>query len=182
MGASFLLILAILALVAWLGNQSMTLSEKVREARTRTRAVRDQVERLEAAIERIHKESTEVDKEIAAIGDELVSLRQAHEESQRRLTIAAAKIRRRLLILSDRRVPGDHEWVVTVTNLRIGEIDGTNSLADEWTRGRDYLVWAETDKDASERALRRFSARPGFVIKSVEPVKEDLYRTAMAAG
>lgn len=184
MAANVLLILAIVALGAVLANQGMALSMAVKEAHARTKAVREQSERLQQAIENFKKECDHIEKEMAETGAGMGALRQSHDEARVRLTDAAGRTRRRLMILSDRRGPHDLEWIVTVTNTRIGEVDSSNPLAAEWAKGRLYLVWAESDRDAGERAARRFSARPGYAVKSVEQVTENLYpaRPAILTG
>lgn len=175
MSVNFLLILAILALLSWGANHFMALASGIREVQARVRSARDQIERYEHAIERLRHEADSLEKDILKEGEALVELRQSHQEAQQQLSVAAAKRRRRLLIISDRRTSSDHEWLVVITNPRFAEIDASNPLAEEWTKGREYLVWAENEKEAAERTLRRFSARPGYSVKSVDPVHEDFY-------
>jgi septal ring factor EnvC (AmiA/AmiB activator) len=175
MTINFLIILVIIALGAWLGNVLLSLEAIVGQSRTRVKAARESASRLESTLKRLQREEEGVNKETDELLTEMIGLRKKQAEVQVRLSEEQGKRRPRLLILSDRRNPGDKEWLVTVTNTQIREVDGSHPLAAEWARGREYLVWAETDRDASERALRRFSARPGYSVRGVTAVKEDLY-------
>ena len=177
---NFIIVLAIVAIGAWLGNVLMTVEQRVSQARRRVRGVRNTLDKLDATIHRLHREEEGLHAEIEELVREMVELRRKQEEVQQRLTEAQAKRRAQILILTDRRNPGDREWLVTVVNQQIGEIDAAHPLAVEWARGRTYLVWAESDREAAERANRRFSARPGYQVRSVTAVKEDLYRTNSA--
>lgn len=180
MMVNFLIILGIIAIGAWLGNVLLVVENKVAQSRSRVRAARDSIGKLESTIARLQREEENLTKEIETILAETVDARKKQSEIQRRLSEAQAKRRPQLLILTDRRNPSDKEWLVTVVNTQIGEIDAMHPLAVEWAKGREYLVWAETEREASERAVRRFSARPGYQIRSVAPVKENLYASAAA--
>lgn len=172
---NFIIVLAIVAIGAWLGNILMSVEQRVSQARQRVRGVRNTLDKLDATIHRLHREEENLHAEMEELTREMVELRKKQGEAQQRLTEAQSKRRPQILILTDRRNPGDKEWLVTVVNQQIGEIDAAHPLAVEWARGRQYLVWAESDREASERANRRFSARPGYQVKSVAPVKDDLY-------
>jgi len=172
---NFIIVLAIVAIGAWLGNILMSVEQRVSQARQRVRGVRNTLDKLDATIHRLHREEENLHAEIEELTREMVELRKKQVEVQQRLTEAQSKRRPQILILTDRRNPGDKEWLVTVVNQQIGEIDAAHPLAVEWARGRQYLVWAESDREAGERANRRFSARPGYQVKSVAAVKDDLY-------
>ncbi|AWK87032.1 hypothetical protein [Azospirillum thermophilum] len=175
---NFLILLGIIAIGAWLGNVLLAVEARVSQSRGRVRSARDAIDKLDGTIRRLHRDEDRLNGEIEELMQDIVALRQKQADAQRRLGEAQAKRRPQLLILSDRRNPSDKEWLVTVINPQIGEIDAAHPLALDWTRGRDYLVWAESERDAAERTARRFSARPGYQIKSVAPVKEDLYGPA----
>jgi len=177
---NFVIFLGIVAIGAWLGNVLMVMENQIGQSRSRVRAVKDSVGKLESALRRLQREEEALTKEIETTLAEIVEARKKQTEIQRRLVEAQGKRRPQLLILSDRRNPSDKEWIVTVTNSQIGEIDAMHPLALEWTRGRDYLVWAETEREASERAARRFASRPGYQVKSVATVKDNLYASASA--
>ena len=177
---NFIIVLAIVAIGAWLGNVLMTVEQRVSQARQRVRGVRNRLDKLDATIHRLHREEENLHAEIEELTRDIVELRKKQVEVQQRLTEAQQKRRPQILVLTDRRNPGDKEWLVTVVNQQIGEIDATHPLAVEWARGRNYLVWAESDREAAERANRRFSARPGYQVRSVAPVKEDLYGPSAA--
>ncbi|BAI72128.1 hypothetical protein AZL_014900 [Azospirillum sp. B510] len=177
---NFIIVLAIVAIGAWLCNVLMTVEQRVSLTRQRVRGVRNSQDKLDNTIHRLHREEEGLHAEIEALTNEIVELRKKQVEVQQRLTAAQSKRRPQILILTDRRNPGDKEWLVTVVNQQIGEIDAAHPLAVEWARGRDYLVWAESEREAAERASRRFSARPGYQVKSVAAVKEDLYSASSA--
>ena len=172
---NFIIVLAIVAIGAWLGNILMSVEQRVSQARQRVRGVRNNLDKLDATIHRLHREEENLHAEIEELTRDMVELRKKQVEVQQRLTEAQSKRRPQILILTDRRNPGDKEWLGTVENQQIGEIDAAHPLAVDWARGREYLVWAESDREAAERASRRFSARPGYQVRSVVPVKEDLY-------
>ncbi|PWC32385.1 hypothetical protein [Azospirillum sp. TSO35-2] len=181
MMVNFIIVLAIIAIGAWLGNVLLSVEQRVSQARQRVRGVRGTLDKLDATIHRLHREEETLHGEMDELAREIVELRRKQSEVQQRLTEAQAKRRPQILILTDRRNPGDKEWLVTVVNQQIGEIDATHPLAVDWARGREYLVWAESDREAAERANRRFSARPGYQVRSVTPVKDDLYNAAPAS-
>lgn len=178
---NFLIIVVIIALAAWLGNVLISVENILGQARARVRGARDTVGRLEITVQRFQNEEETLLKEIQKTGDEIAELRRRQSETQQKLIEAQARRRPRLLILSDRRNAGDKEWLVTVANTHIRDIDANHPLAQEWLQGRDYLVWAESDREAAERAMRRFGARPGYSIKKVGPVREDLFQTSRPA-
>jgi len=172
---NFIIILAIIAIGAWLGNVLLSVEARVSQTRNRVRGTRDKLDKLDGNIRRLHREEEKLHAEIEELMRETVELRKNQADVQRRLSEAQSRSRPQILILTDRRNPGDKEWLVTVVNQQIGEIDAAHPLAVEWARGRTYLVWADSDREAAERANRRFSARPGYQVKSVAAAKDDLY-------
>lgn len=181
MTLNFLIILVIVALAAWLGNMLLSVEATLGQSRARVRAARESVSKLETTIKRLQKDEESAGKSTDEALSEMVALRKKQAEVQQKLADEQGRRRPHLLILSDRRAPNDKEWMVTVCNTQIGEVEASHPLAKEWARGREYLVWAETDRDAAERALRRFSARPGYSVRSVSPVKENIYAGAKAS-
>lgn len=175
---NFIIVLAIIAIGAWLSNILLVVESRVSQTRNRVRGARGTVDKLDHAIKRLHRDEEKLHEEIETLTRETVELRKDQVEVQNRLAAAQSRRRPQVLVLSDRRNPNDKEWLVTVVNPQIGEIDASHPLASEWTRGREYLVWAETERDATERANRRFSAKPGYQVKSVAAVKTDLYSSA----
>lgn len=172
---NFLIILVIIALAAWLGNVLLSVEATVAASRTRVRGAKESIGKIEATLAKLQREEEKITKEIDEITNALIDSRRRQADVQQKLAEAQAQRRPRLLILSDRRNNGDKEWLVTVVNTQIREVDANHPLAAEWAAGRDYLVWAESDRDAAERAQRRFNARPGYSVKSVGPVKDELY-------
>ena len=181
MTLNFLIILVIIALAAWLGNVLLSLEAVLAQSRTRIKGAKESISKLESTIKKLQRDEESANKETDELLNDMMALRKKQADVQQKLSEEQAKRRPRLLILSDRRNPSDKEFLVTVANTQIGEVDASHPLAGEWARGREYLVWAETDRDAQERALRRFSARPGYSVRSVQPVKEDLYPTGRSA-
>lgn len=177
---NFIVILAIIAIGAWLGNVLLAVEARVSQTRNRVKGAQNKLDQLDGNIMRLHRDEEKLHGEIEELMREMVELRKSQTDVQRRLSEAQAKRRPQILILTDRRNPTDKEWMVTVVNQQIGEIDATHPLASEWSRGRTYLVWAESEREAGERANRRFSAKPGYQVKSVVAVKEDLYSSTPA--
>ncbi|MGQ9371743.1 hypothetical protein [Azospirillum sp. A39] len=175
MMVNFLIVLIIVAVAAWLGNVLLAVEAATGQVRARVRNTREAVAKIENAIRRLQKDEETLVREIEELGVEIVNARRRQAEVQARLADAQSQRRPRLLILTDRRNPSDKEWLVTVANAQIREVDAHHPLAQEWAMGREYLVWAESEREAGERARRRFDARPGYAVKSVAPVKEDLY-------
>lgn len=184
MMVNFIIVLVIMALAAWLGNLLLAVQAGASQTRARIRSTRASIARLEKGLKKLGLEEESLLKEIETEGNDILEVRRRHGETQLRLADVQAKRRPRMLILSDRRNAGDKDWIVTVANPQIAEIDGLHPLAKEWQRGRDYLVWAPSEREAGERAQRRFSARPGFAIRSVSPAKDDIfgYRASGAAA
>lgn len=149
---NFLIILVIVALAAWLGNVMLSVEATVGQSRTRVKAARESIAKLEASIKRLQREEEGVVKEIDETLNDMIALRRKQVDVQQKLADEQGKRRPRLLILSERRTPSDKEWLVTVSNTQIGEVDAHHPLAGEWARGREYLVWAETDRDAAPRS------------------------------
>jgi len=174
---NFIIVLAIVAIGAWLGNVLLTVESRVSLTRSRVRGTRGTLDKLDGNIRRLRREEETLHAEIEELMRETVELRKAQTEAQRRLSEAQGRRRPQILILTDRRNPNDKEWLVTVANPQIGEIDANHPLAVEWARGREYLVWADSEREAAERATRRFSTRPGYQVKAVAAVKTDLYAT-----
>ncbi|MDQ2102616.1 hypothetical protein [Azospirillum isscasi] len=175
---NFLIILGIIAIGAWLGNVLLAVDSQMAQSRSRMRAAKDTIGKLEATIRRLQHEEENVVKEIEECLADTAEARRKQPEIQRRLSEAQTRQRPQLLILTDRRNPNDKEWLVTVVNTQIGEIDALHPLAVEWARGRDYLVWAESEREAEERATRRFSTRPGYQVRQVKPLSKDIYSTS----
>lgn len=177
MMVNFLLIVLIIAVAAWISNALLGLEQALSAARARVKASNDTVSKLEDALGRVRHEEEKIIAEMTEMEKEEATAKIRQTEAQRKLSEAQAKKRQKLLIISDRRDAGDKEWIVVVANPQIGEIDGSHPYAQDWSRGREYLVWASGEREASERTLRRFSARPGFVIRSVTPANESVYTT-----
>ena len=143
----------------------------------------------EVVVPRLPERRDEIGLLARAFSDMTTALRQRIDEQRRANTEfektvettraeAATRLaagRNRLLVLHGRRSPGDKEWIVTMVNPTLLKIDPPHPLAQEWASGRDYLVFARTEHEARDRAMRRFSTRPGAAIRSVAPAAHDLF-------
>lgn len=173
---NFLIFIIIVALAAVLGNLLLSAETTLSQARARVRSVNNAVAKLEGDIRRHQRDEHDLNAEIAKLGEQVTALVQRQEEVQRQLAGASLARRPRLLVLNDRRSPNDKDWLVVLANVQIGEIEASNPLAQVWREGRPCLVWAESERDATDRALRRFSGRPGFEVRSVKALPADLLR------
>lgn len=178
---NFLLIVLIIAVAAWLSNGLLNLERALTMARAKVKASNDSVARLEDGLKRLRFETDKITEELEMLGQEEETAKNRLSDAQRRLAEIQAVVRQRLLIISDRRDSSDKEWIVTVANPQIGEIDASHPYGQEWARGREFLVWASGEREASERTLRRFSARPGFIVRSVVPAPDNLYSSGPTA-
>lgn len=173
--STMLVMLIVLVLTAWLGSLIVLLEREVTKARRRGVAAKEKERKLAAAIEHMLAEER-------ALSQGIADQEHANTDIQRRVDVAKSEVktqengrRARLLVLHARRHPGDKDWIVTLANPTVARVDPGNPLAQEWNAGRDYLVFARSEHEARERAMRRFSSRPGMVIKASAPAPSDLY-------
>ncbi|MBI1208553.1 MAG: hypothetical protein GC191_14875 [Azospirillum sp.] len=170
----FILVI-VLGLVSWLVNKITEIEVATREARRRVRIAKVSENRLHATLDKLKDDEARLNKEIEELSQAGDELRQTQMNAKAALEAAKATRRPRFLILHERRNSGDREWVVTLTNATIAEVDASHPLGKEWLDGRDFLVFARTDEDAAQRAIRRFSARPGFAVKAVAPLPPGIF-------
>ena len=174
---TLLIMVIIVVLGTWLISLVAQFRRAVLAARRRGLSAQEKERRLTQMIEAMQAEEQVLYKRIEdqrnanAVTEK--TLETTRIEAARRLAAG----RNRLLVLHGRRSPGDKEWIVTVVNPTLLKQDPPHPLAQEWATGRDYLVFARTDHEARDRALRRFSTRPGTAIKAVVPAREDLFHS-----
>ena len=172
---TLLTLVIVVVLAAWLVSLVAQFRREVGNARRRGMGAQEQERRLTQMIEAMEVEEK-------TLGERIEAQKRANAEIEKTLDTtrieAAARVtagRNRLLVLHGRRAPGDKEWIVAVVNHTLLKQDPTNPLAQEWAAGRDYLVFARTEQEARERAMRRFSTKPGATVKSVSPARDDLF-------
>jgi len=176
-----LILMIVLVLTAWLGGLMVQLEREISAARRRGRAARDKEQKLSEMIENMLAEETSLRQRIADQEQANEEIRHRVDRARTDLTTRQTTGKSRLLVLNARRRPADKDWIVTLVNPTQGRIDASQPLAQEWAAGRDYLVFAQTEQDARERALRRFASRPGVAVKASGPAPIDLYNTAMTS-
>jgi len=172
---SLLIMVIVVVLTAWLVSLVAQFRREVNTARRRGLNAREKERRLNLTIEGLMADEK-------TLGQRIEDQKRANAEIDKTVestrTEAAARIaagRNRLLVLHGRRSPGDKEWIVTVVNPTVLKQDSSNPLAHEWAAGREYLVFARTEHEARDRALRRFSSKPGATVRVVVPAPHDLF-------
>lgn len=178
----FLVVLMIVAIGAWLVNMFHVLQRQIRVQYRKGKVVRDKIWRVEGVLIRLRKEEQALQKEIDGINKEMLALHSRMPEVRQRLSLEQARHRAMLLILSERRNAGDHEWIVSISNTRIASADVTSPLSVAWNQGRDYLIWAENERAAVERIERRFPAMLGYQVRSIIQIKDEQYATTGVNG
>ena len=172
---SLLILVIVVVLTAWLISLMAQFRREVNTARRRGLTARERERRLNQTIEGLM-----VDEKVLTqrIEDQIRANAEIDKTVEATRTEAAARVaagRNRLLVLHGRRSPGDKEWIVSVVNPTLLKQDPPHPLAQEWAAGRDYLVFARTDHEARDRALRRFSVKPGTTVRVVVPAPHDLF-------
>ena len=174
---TLLIMVIIVVLATWLISLVAQFRRAVVTARRRGLSAQEKERHLQQMIEAMLMEEQSLFQRI----EEQRNANAAFEKTLETTRVEAARRmaagRNRLLVLHGRRSPGDKEWIVTIVNSALLKQDPPHPLAQEWATGRDYLVFARTDHEARDRALRRFSTRPGATIKAVVPAREDLFHT-----
>lgn len=177
-----LMLVIVLALTAWLGGLLAQLKREMTKARRRGAAAREKERKLAATIDAMLEEE-------GTVGQQIIDQERANATLQKRLDACRAELkarqaagRPRLLVMHPRRHPGDKDWILTLANPTLQRGDGSQPLAHEWASGREYLVFARTEQEARERAMRRFGSRPGTVIKTAVAAPPDIFTTAPPLG
>ena len=167
--STLLIMVIVVSLTAWLVSLIAQFRREVGTARRRGMAAVEKERRLNQMIEAMEAEEKSL---VQRIEDQ----RRANTELEKALDKTRAG-RNRLLVLHGRRSPGDKEWIVTMVNPSILKQDSDHPQAQEWLKGRDYLVFARTEHEARDRAARRFSTKPGVTIRSAVPAADDLFHS-----
>jgi len=162
----------VLGLVVWLISRLMEVEAAASRVRRRVRQAKANHVRLKDQIGRFGDDRQRLEQELKELERQSAELKQEHAGAKQALEQALALKRPRLVVLSDRRNNGDKAFVVTLALPTLAELDRSHPHLKEWLDGRPYLVFAKTSTDAHDRALRRFSAKPGVVVKSVVPMPE----------
>ncbi|MEI6557487.1 MAG: hypothetical protein WCO00_03695 [Rhodospirillaceae bacterium] len=172
---TLLILVIVVLLAAWLVNLVAQFQREIRATRRRGLAAIEKERRLNQMIEAMLAEETSLGQRIEDQKRKNAETEKTLERTRNEATARLAAGRNRLLVLQIRRTAGDKEWIVTLVNPTLQKHDHEHPLAREWATGRDYLVFARTEHEARDRAVRRFSTRPGTTIKSVVPAAHDLF-------
>ncbi len=163
---SLLVLVIAVILTAWFGGLGVRLWREITEARARCRAAWTKEQRLLTAIERMLDEEKALTGQIYDLTEAGTKLQGQMESLRSDALKRKTSGSKRLLVINTRRQPADRDWIVTLVCLTPARPDSHPAVTQEWTRGRDYLVWARTEAEARERALRRFHTRPDMVVKA----------------
>lgn len=96
------------------------------------------------------------------------------EELEQRLKAAGAADRR-VYVLDDRRTNTDGTWILRIVNLEYSKRvnpDLDPVALDSWKRGRRFLVWAQDEKKAREKANSKYPEQKGFAIMEIGPQRQ----------
>ena len=172
---TLLIMVIVVSLSAWLISLVAQFKREVSAARRRGFNALEKERRLNQMIEAMQAEEVTLRQRIDEQRRANTEFEKTVETTRAEAATRLAAGRNRLLVLHGRRSPGDKEWIVTMVNPTLLKIDPPHPLAQEWASGRDYLVFARTEHEARDRAMRRFSTRPGAAIRSVAPAAHDLF-------
>jgi hypothetical protein len=177
---NLLVLVIVLVLTAWLGSLLIQFEREVAAARRRTRTAWDKVEKLETLIAQLQTEEASLTEQLAHQSTTISGLQHQVSAIQTELAALRATGGNRLLVLSSRRNPGDRDWIVTLSNPAATNDGTARTLAKEWLVGREYLVFAKSDPEARERALRRFASRPAMIVKACHPAPATTFTSSSA--
>lgn len=160
--------LVVIMLGAWLGHQAMAIDAALAVVRARIRSVKTAERRFKARLDKLDEEEKKLTEELATQTRDLEDAHRERRAAEQTLAATQADKRQRLFILGQRRATGDRDWVVRLVN---DEATGAPPpLATEWQNGRDYLVWAKSEPEALQLAVRRFGSRArGIRAVAAEP-------------
>lgn len=138
--------------------------------------VADAIKRLkiesEALCNQAHAEVLQLEARLAALTQTVEELKAAerelterHKDAMTTLSPEAREKRPAIWIASNRRSKGDIEYRATVSCPRLG---------GEWSKGRQYVIWAR-DEDYARRAFEgKFPPLGGFEIGDIRRSREPL--------
>ncbi|MEI8394855.1 MAG: hypothetical protein WCF85_08980 [Rhodospirillaceae bacterium] len=176
---SLLVSLIGLVIAVWLGSLVVQMERELSAARQRVRVARDKEEKLHQMIDSMLSEEKALANTIVSKEHENAELRRRLDASRSEAQARQMAPRYRVLVMNARRTRGDKDWVVTVVNSELIRIDSDMPLAREWAEGRNYLVFAKSEQEAKERAVRRFRLRPGTTVTEIMPAPFNLFRNAL---
>lgn len=160
LAGAFGIVLAII----WLTTASLRLSRMIQ-------ASASAVDDLDALTDKLIADLEKVDENRAKIRREIDRLEESREQNQGLLERLEANLspealagRQRYYVLSDRRTPSDHEWLVPITNPSAQSRHWHPWYIQSWARGRTYLCWAPSPDIARRTADARFSTTAGFAL------------------
>jgi cell division protein FtsB len=105
-------------------------------------------------VDGLHQEITRLKTEIA------------HLEEQ--MSASALSSRRRIYMTYDRRNPRDAEFLIHVTNERIGTGGRQTAQTMSWASGRTYVIWSPNAELARNAAEGRFPSSAGYALDHVQ--------------
>lgn len=170
----------ILALAVWLASMVSHTSREIRLARRRAQIARDKERRLRELLTRLEEEEDALVRDLREMEEGITGAQRSIETAQHDLKQRDLKGRPRLLVLGGRRRLEDQDWVALLVNTGYPRGEQAHPLADEWREGRRYLVWGKDEIDVRERIQRRFAARPGTVIRALEPLPPGILTAPLA--
>lgn len=92
------------------------------------------------------------------------------EELEQRMRSAGGSDKR-IYVLDDRRTDADSTWILRIVNIEYASRVNSNLepiALDSWKRGRRFLVWAQDEKKAREKATSRYPEQKGFAVMEIE--------------
>jgi hypothetical protein len=172
---SILLVLVIaLILTAWFGGLAFQFLREIAKARWRCRTASERERKILAMIKNMLDEEKSLYQQIKEQTEANLKLQNEVNALRSNLMKQQTINNKRLLVINGRRQVGDKDWIVTLANPTPLRPDSHPTVIQEWARGRDYLLWARTEGEARERALRRFHTRPGTILKGIIAAPPDL--------
>ncbi len=172
---SLLILVIVVVLLAWLISLVAQFQREVKSVKRRGRTAEDKESRLKHTIEAMLVEETSLGQRIEDQKRANLQIDKTLETVRVEAADRLATGRNRLLVLHVRRNPGEKDWIVNLINPTLPKQDPTHPLAHEWAVGRDYLVFAKTEQEAREKAMRRFSNKHGTTVRSAAPAPHELF-------
>ncbi len=163
-----------LILTAWFGGLAFQFLREIAKARWRCRTASEREQKLLMMIENMLEEEKAITKQNEEQTDANTKIQNDLNGLRAELLRHQTSSNKRLWLINNRRQLGEKDWIVTLVNPTPPRPDSHPVVSQEWARGRDYLVWARTEGEARERALRRFHTRPGTVVKATAAAPPDL--------
>lgn len=157
-----------------LASLAVSLLLALRRLKTSEERIANAVSRKQTQVERIKKIARVTLQQARDLRDARRRKSMAElgcEELEQRLKAAGAADRR-VYVLDDRRTDTDAAWILRIVNIEYSKrvnADLDPIALDNWKRGRRFLVWAQDEKKAREKANSRYSEQKGFAIMEIGP-------------